>query len=104
MPQRQTRRIEMSDIIPLVEAAGRKAAQELAEQIMAGDWVPTPWMNPREAASYLRISRRELERRRHEGKPPSFHRDGTKIIRYHRDDLDIYMRSCPRENDNDTGQ
>lgn len=45
------------------------------------------FLTPAEAAAHLAISKRTLEGFRIRGGGPTFRRMGTKLVRYHRDDL-----------------
>lgn len=51
----------------------------------------TPWMNTDAAGAYLSVSPRTLAVWRCEGKGPRWHSVG-RLVRYHRDDLDAFMR------------
>lgn len=49
------------------------------------------WLDPDEAAAYLGVTRRWLERRREERNGPRFHKPTSMVIRYDLADLDAYM-------------
>ncbi len=51
---------------------------------------PSPWMITREAAAYVRCSPRTLEGLRRTGGGPAYHRQGARLVLYHRDDLDAW--------------
>lgn len=51
----------------------------------------TPWMTEAEAAEYLRFTLAALRSARYEHRGPAFSKVG-RAIRYHRDDLDEYLR------------
>jgi excisionase family DNA binding protein len=53
---------------------------------------PSPWMNAREAARYLRVSHKTIERARRAGRLQACHINGGQKLRYHRADLDSFMR------------
>jgi excisionase family DNA binding protein len=52
----------------------------------------SPWMTTPEAALYVRLSRRTLEDYRCHGGGPRYSRPSGNVVRYHRDDLDSWIR------------
>lgn len=55
--------------------------------------VPTRWMTAAEAADYLRLSPKTLEKKRATGEGPPWHRSADgRTIRYDRDELDAFLR------------
>lgn len=61
------------------------------------------WMKPKEAAADVRSSTSTLAKRRLTGGGPRFHRIG-RAIRYHREDLDIWLMATGRRSTSDTGE
>jgi hypothetical protein len=56
--------------------------------------VPTPWLTPEDAAQYCGLSSaKALEHRRARGTGPRFAKPSPHVIRYHRKDLDDWLRS-----------
>ncbi|WP_324698925.1 MULTISPECIES: helix-turn-helix domain-containing protein [unclassified Novosphingobium] len=49
----------------------------------------SPYLNPVQAADYLKLTPRVLRRMRQSGKGPNYRRHG-KYLQYHIDDLDIW--------------
>ncbi len=56
----------------------------------------SPYMTEREAAMYIRKSRRSLQRMRQEGDGPRFYRAGGRIL-YTAEDLDAWIRGDKTE-------
>jgi excisionase family DNA binding protein len=56
--------------------------------------VTTDWLTPKEAAAYLRLSFYTLEQWRMRRKGPRYRKVG-RSIRYHRADLEAWMRAFP---------
>lgn len=52
---------------------------------------PSPFLNTRQAAYYIRLSVRHLERMRKGGGGPRFRRHG-RFVFYHVDDLEVWSR------------
>ena len=59
--------------------------------------VDSPYLNPQQAAHYLRVSVRTLFRHRRAGTGPHFGRP-CRNVRYHIDDLDVWMRRTREDN------
>lgn len=58
----------------------------------ASGMTPIPqYLNPKQAAAYLNISRRTLESWRLKGGGPVYHRLTARAVRYHRDELDGWL-------------
>lgn len=55
--------------------------------------IDSPWMDTDEAAAYIGSTRNTLRAWRARGRGPKFHNVRTRMIRYHRDDLDGFVRS-----------
>lgn len=53
----------------------------------------SPWMTPDDAASYLCLTKRGLEDMRAQSAGPRYHRVGSRLVRYHRADLDCWLLS-----------
>lgn len=61
----------------------------------AGDNPPTnvsPWLDTDAAARYLSASPKTLSVWRCQGKGPRYHVAGGRLVRYHVDDLDAFVR------------
>lgn len=50
----------------------------------------SPWMTTEEAARYVRVASRTLEGYRISGDGPAYHRQGARVVFYHKDDLDAW--------------
>jgi hypothetical protein len=68
-------------------------ASIVTEHIRANPPIATPWLDPEDAAAYLRLTVRGLEDMRGKGTGPRFHKVGSRVVRYHRDDLDAWLLS-----------
>ena len=55
--------------------------------------IPGRYMTQSEAADYLGVSQRTLEKWRHDGKGPGYVKVSRKMIRYVRETLDRFMDS-----------
>lgn len=53
---------------------------------------PTPWMDSEQAAVYLGTTAGTLKNWRATGKGPKYHIVQDRLVRYHRDDLDAFVR------------
>ena len=62
----------------------------------------TQYLSTRQAAEYLGLSTRTLDRYRVSGDGPVFHRFGGRV-RYLRDDLDVWAASRRRRSTSDDG-
>ena len=62
----------------------------------------TSYLSTRQAAEYLGLSTRTLDRYRVSGDGPVFHRFGGRV-RYLRDDLDVWAASRRRRSTSDDG-
>ncbi|MGE0184053.1 MAG: helix-turn-helix domain-containing protein [Parvularculaceae bacterium] len=51
--------------------------------------IETPYLNPGEAALYLRLSKRALEQYRTDGGGPVYRKHGGRVV-YHKDELDAW--------------
>lgn len=54
--------------------------------------VESPWLDTEEAAAYIGSTLNTLRAWRARGRGPKFHNIRTRMIRYHRDDLDDFIR------------
>jgi excisionase family DNA binding protein len=52
----------------------------------------SPWLTPSQAAQYLQTSENTLRSWRCIGRGPRFHKVGARCVRYHRDQLDEFVR------------
>lgn len=77
---------EMSLFADLI--AGR-VADSLRQDLSSA----SPWMTPDDAATYLRLTKRGLEDMRAQSAGPRYHRVGSRLVRYHRADLDCWLLS-----------
>jgi predicted DNA-binding transcriptional regulator AlpA len=68
----------------------------------AGARIGTALMSRRDAAIYLDMSPRNLERFAHEGGGPNFVKLG-RLVRYRQADLDAWIASCLRSSTSDRG-
>jgi hypothetical protein len=59
-----------------------------------------PFLNSPQAAYYLRMSNRQMERMRSRGDGPCFRRHG-RYVRYHIDDLDAWSKGTRMPGDGD---
>jgi len=59
-----------------------------------------PFLNSPQAANYLRMSNRQMERLRSRGDGPCFRRHG-RYVRYHIDDLDAWSKGTRSPSDGD---
>ena len=55
--------------------------------------VPSPWLDSEAAASYLGSTAGTLRNWRASGKGPRYHVVQNRLVRYHVDDLDAFVRS-----------
>lgn len=56
------------------------------------DPTPSPWLDTEAAAAYLRASPNTLSQWRSQGRGPRYHVAGGRLVRYHVDDLDAFVR------------
>jgi excisionase family DNA binding protein len=56
----------------------------------------SPWCSSDQTASYLGVSKDTLQAWRSARKPPRWSKTG-KLVRYHIDDLDDFLKSCRQE-------
>jgi excisionase family DNA binding protein len=70
----------------LVERIAHRAAELVLEQLGAANGSASPWLSLREAANYLRVSERQLQRLVSRGKLRSTTIGRRRLL--HRDDLD----------------
>ena len=50
-----------------------------------------------EAARYLRVSRSALAKWRMNGNGPTFHRCGSRLVYYYKDEIDDWLAECDRQ-------
>lgn len=65
-------------------------ARFLRAAARAVERMASPWMLPEEAARYARCSARSLEDYRRLGDGPMYHRQGARVVLYHKADLDAW--------------
>jgi excisionase family DNA binding protein len=58
---------------------------------MEKDATSSPWMTPKEAAAYISVHPGTMHNWRSQGKGPTYKVVGTRIVRYHRQDLDAFL-------------
>lgn len=63
----------------------------------------SPFLNTREAAHYLCLSSRTLEKMRLFGHGPRFRKHG-RYVRYHINDLDLWSEGRKHQSTSDTGE
>ena len=73
----------------VVREIAARIAGELSNQ--PSHW--SPWFTPKDAAAYLSMSLRGLEDMRARGEGPKFAKVGSRLVRYHRADLDAWLQS-----------
>jgi hypothetical protein len=82
---------------PDLDDSWAKLADHVAETvtgyIRANPPRPSPWFTPDDAAAYLRLTRRGLEDMRAKATGPRYHKVNDRVVRYHVDDLDAWLRS-----------
>lgn len=69
----------------------RAIAAELARHLRENPPVPLDWMDPGEAAKYVRLKPRALEDMRAQERGPRFVKVGSRIVRYRREWLDEWL-------------
>lgn len=57
--------------------------------------ITSPWLTREEAAAYLKVNERTLDRYRQDGHVQAHKLAGTQSIRYRRDDLDAMLKPVP---------
>ena len=78
-----------------IEAIAQRAAELVLEQIDHGNGSRSPWLSLAEAAGYLRVSERQLQRLLARGRVRSTTIGRRRLL--HRDDLDALARAATRE-------
>lgn len=73
----------------IIEAIRRAIRDELAKPV-------SPWLSTTQAAEYLGSSPATLKNWRSSGEGPSYHTCNGRLIRYHREDLDRFVRTGAR--------
>jgi hypothetical protein len=71
----------------------REIASRVAAELSVNGPQLSPWLTPKGAATYLRMSLRGLEDMRARGEGPKFSKVNTRLVRYHRADLDAWLQS-----------
>lgn len=71
-----------------------EVVREIASRVAAVLSVnPSPWLTTKDAATYLSMSYRALEDMRARGDGPKYARVSTRLVRYHRADLDAWLQT-----------
>ena len=84
----------MNDVREIVEATQQLTAAHLLDAIRRGDIeTPSPWLNTEEAARYCGLTKRGMEDLRYADEGPRYVRAGHRIVRYHIDWLDDWLKS-----------
>ena len=82
----------MSNELPTpTEALARLIAEQVVQRLRGELARVSPWFTPDDAATYLSLTKRGLEDMRRQSTGPRFHRAGTRVVRYHRADLDQWL-------------
>jgi hypothetical protein len=68
-------------------------AERVAKLLRAESKHASPWMTPKDAATYLCLTKRGLEDMRAQSIGPRYHKVGARLVRYHRADLDCWLLS-----------
>lgn len=71
------------DVIDVVERAVKRALDSHK---------PTPWFDSQAAAEYLNCTPGTMKTWRSRGEGPKYHIIQNKLVRYHVDDLDAFVR------------
>ena len=77
---------------PIMEEMAVQIAAAVMKEIRNAPPIQSPWFKEAQAAEYLRVKTRGMANHRRMGTGPKWCMPGG-VIRYHRDDLDAYMRS-----------
>ena len=77
---------------PILEDLARDLGKAILREIRENPLVDSPWMKEATAAEYLSMKQRGMQNHRRMGTGPKWCMPGG-VIRYHRDDLDSYMRA-----------
>lgn len=83
-----------NDLDPQWSALATEVAHHLAQHLDAGiahARAASPWYDVRQAAAYIGVTDRALRTMSENGLVPT-HRPRPRMIRFHRDDLDNWMR------------
>ena len=86
----------MSNIEEIITRAAERAASEAVERVLHQNIPAAQWLTTFQAASYLSLSRQQLEIWRSKGGGPRFAKL-SKVVRYRRSALDDYMAARERE-------
>ena len=54
--------------------------------------ISSPWLTTEQAADYLGLAENTLRVWRHRGEGPRYHVLNRRLIRYHSDEIDTYVR------------
>lgn len=76
-----------------LDARTGRASLALAEKLPRGE--ESPWMDSAGAAAYTGFSVESLKQMRYLGTGPAYSKPAGRV-RYHRDDLDVFMREGRR--------
>lgn len=60
-------------------------------------FMESPWMNTPQAAEYLQLTERSLIHHRARNTGPTYHRAGSRTVRYHRSELDQWVTTAGNE-------
>lgn len=68
-------------------------AERVAKLLLAKSKQASPWMTTEEASTYLCMTKRGLEDMRAQSIGPRYRKVGSRLVRYHRADLDCWLLS-----------
>lgn len=71
----------------------REIASRVAAELSVNPPQSSPWLTPKDAATYLRMSLRGLEDMRARGEGPKFSKVNARLVRYHRANLDAWLQT-----------
>ena len=77
---------------PILEDLARQIAEAVLKEVRSNPPSDSPWLSEEKAAAYIGLKPRSMQNHRRQGTGPNFHKPGG-LVKYHRDDLDAYMRS-----------
>ena len=82
----------MPETDPSWSKLARSIAAEVVAKLRTDPPLTTPWLNPEAAAAYVSLDVRGLETLRRHGRGPKYSRCSHRIVRYHVNDLDAWLR------------
>ena len=76
---------------PVMQELARQVGAFVIREIRSGPQFDTPWMTDEQAGEYLGLKKRGMQNHRRLGTGPKWCKAG--VVRYHRDDLDAFLRA-----------